>query len=332
MERPTIAGRTLKFVVLAAITLAVLYPFGLAVGTSLMSRAESIANGGSYVLWPSHPTFEAYELILSGGAVTRSVLISIGITVTGTALSLICTVFLGYALSRRGMLGGRPILLMVLATFLFTPGMIPSYLMVKELGMIDTYQSLIVPFAATPSSRPVYNAGLGSVGFTSISKKVDPKRIETLLGVLNYMAAPFGTEEYQLVNFGVEGTHFTKKDGDLSLTDKGRAEVPTTLQPISFVIGSPSALFLPGQPEQTKLIHDFETKVAPMLQQRVTTGHFSDTYTQKNGELSTMGSDMVVDIVTGRKPLSDWPAFVKKWLSRGGEAMRAEYEASIAKG
>ncbi|MFI7694388.1 carbohydrate ABC transporter permease [Nonomuraea sp. NPDC049655] len=145
MERPTIAGRTLKFVVLTAITVVVLYPFGLAVGTSLMGRAESIANGGSYVLWPSHPTFEAYSLILSGGAVTRSVLISIGITLTGTALSLICTVFLGYALSRRGMLGGKPILLMVLATFLFTPGMIPSYLMVKELGMIDTYQSLIVP-------------------------------------------------------------------------------------------------------------------------------------------------------------------------------------------
>ncbi|RSM96157.1 hypothetical protein DMB42_48350 [Nonomuraea sp. WAC 01424] len=190
----------------------------------------------------------------------------------------------------------------------------------------------IVPFAATPSSKPVYNAGLGSVGFTSISKKVDPKRIETLLGVLNYLTAPFGTEEYQLVNFGVEGTHFTKKDGDLAFTDKGTAEVPTTQQPLSFVIGSPSALFLPGQPERTKLIHEFETKIAPMLQERVTTGHFSDAYTQKNGELSTMGKDMVDDIVTGRKSMSDWPAFVKKWLSKGGDAMRAEYEASIAKG
>lgn len=145
MERPTIAGRTLKTVILTVIVLAVLYPFGLAVGTSLMGRAESIANGGSYVLFPEHPTLEAYQLILSGGAVTRSVLITIGITLVGTALSLICTIFLGYALSRRGMLGSKPILLMVLATFLFTPGMIPSYLMVKELGMIDTYQSLIVP-------------------------------------------------------------------------------------------------------------------------------------------------------------------------------------------
>ncbi|GAA3473544.1 hypothetical protein [Nonomuraea roseola] len=190
----------------------------------------------------------------------------------------------------------------------------------------------IVPFAATPSSKPVYNAGLGSVGFTAISNKVDKARIETLLGVLNFMAAPFGTEEYQLVNFGVEGTHFTKKDGDLSFTDKGKTEVPTTQQPISFVIGSPSALFLPGQPERTKLIHEFETKVAPMLQQRVTTGHFSDTYTQKSGELSTLASDSIVDFVTGRKPLSEWKSFVKKYMDKGGAAMKAEYEASIAKG
>ncbi|MER6946650.1 hypothetical protein ABT294_21720 [Nonomuraea sp. NPDC000554] len=190
----------------------------------------------------------------------------------------------------------------------------------------------IVPFAATPSSKPIYNAGLGSVGFTAINKKADPKRVEMLLAVLNFMAAPFGTEENEIINYGVEGVHFTKSGGDLTFTDKGKAEVPTTQQPISFVIGSPSAIFLPGQPERTKLIHDFETKVAPMLQQRVTTGHFSDTFTQKGGELSTMGTDMVVDIVSGRKQLSDWQPFVKQWLKKGGEAMRAEYEASLAKG
>ncbi|MFF0308106.1 carbohydrate ABC transporter permease [Streptosporangium sp. NPDC004379] len=145
MERPTVAGRTLKTAALTVIVLAVLYPFGLAVGTSLTGRAESVANGGGYVLLPSHPTLEAYRLVLSGGAVTRAVLTSVGITLSGTALSLLCTVFLGYALSRRGMLGGRPILVMVLATFLFTPGMIPTYLMVKELGMLNTYQSVIVP-------------------------------------------------------------------------------------------------------------------------------------------------------------------------------------------
>ena len=145
MERPSIAGRTLKFVVLTVIMLVVLYPFGLAIGTSLTGKAESIANGGNYLLFPSEPTLAAYKLVLSGGAVTKAVLISIGITVVGTALSLFCTVLLGYALSRPKMLGGKPILMMVLLTFLFTPGMIPSYLMVKELGMLDSYGALIAP-------------------------------------------------------------------------------------------------------------------------------------------------------------------------------------------
>ncbi|MFI6482397.1 hypothetical protein ACIBH1_31005 [Nonomuraea sp. NPDC050663] len=191
---------------------------------------------------------------------------------------------------------------------------------------------VIVPFAATPSSKPVFNMALGSVGFTAISNKVDKARIEMLLNVLNFMAAPFGTEENQLINYGVEGTHFTRSGSDLVYTSKGETEVPTTWQPISFVIGSPSALFLPGQPERTKLIHDFQTKAAPMVQQRVTTGHFSDTNTEKGGELSTMGSEMIVDIVSGRKSMSEWPEFVKSWMAKGGAAMKAEYEASLAKG
>ena len=190
----------------------------------------------------------------------------------------------------------------------------------------------IAPFAATPTSKPVFNAGLGSVGFTAINKKADAKRVEMLLGVLNFMAAPFGTEEYQMVNYGAEGLHFTKKDGDLVFTDAGASVVPATQQPLSFVIGSPPALFLPGQPERTKAIHDFETKVAPILQQRITTGHFSDTFTKKAGELSLMSTDMHNDIVTGRKPLSAWKSLVKKYMDKGGEAMRGEFEASIAKG
>ncbi|WP_433246452.1 carbohydrate ABC transporter permease [Streptosporangium sp. CA-135522] len=145
MERPTPLGRTAKFVVLAAVVLVVLYPFGLAVGTSLTGHEESIANGGSYVLFPEHPTLDAYRAVLSGGAVSHAVLVSVAVTLAGTLLSLICTVFLGYGLSRKDLVGGKPILFMVLGTFLFAPGMIPSYLTVKELGLLDTYAALIVP-------------------------------------------------------------------------------------------------------------------------------------------------------------------------------------------
>jgi putative aldouronate transport system permease protein len=65
--------------------------------------------------------------------------------VVGTALSLVATTLLAYGLSRRGTLLHRPMLAIVLLPLLFTPGIIPSYLIVKNLGLLDTYWSLILP-------------------------------------------------------------------------------------------------------------------------------------------------------------------------------------------
>ncbi|MEV6104359.1 carbohydrate ABC transporter permease [Streptomyces sp. NPDC051940] len=143
-ERPTWAGQGLKLVVILAMIVAVGYPFLLAIGTSLSSKAELAANGG-YVLIPDHPTLEAYRVVLNGGVVTRAAMVSIGVTTVGTALSLLCTVCLAYGLSRPGTFAGKPLLLLVVGTFLFTPGIIPNYLVVQQLGMIDTYGAMIFP-------------------------------------------------------------------------------------------------------------------------------------------------------------------------------------------
>src|SRR5690606_29361525 len=61
------------------------------------------------------------------------------------ALSVTVVTMLAYALSRPGTFGHRPILLLVLFTMLFSAGMIPNYLLVKQLGLIDSYWSLILP-------------------------------------------------------------------------------------------------------------------------------------------------------------------------------------------
>ena len=70
---------------------------------------------------------------------TRAVVVSTGVTVVGTALSLSVTVLAAYGLSRPGSLLHRPLLFFVLLTFLIGPGMIPSYLLVSSLGLTDTY-------------------------------------------------------------------------------------------------------------------------------------------------------------------------------------------------
>lgn len=144
MEEPTRLGRLLKGVALVVICALVIYPFLIVLGTSLAPRQE-IIDGGGFVLIPHHPTLEAYRVVLSGGVVARSAVVSIGITLVGTAASLVCTVMLAYGLSRPHTTGTRPILLLMLGTFLFAPGIIPNYLVVKQLGLLDSYAALVVP-------------------------------------------------------------------------------------------------------------------------------------------------------------------------------------------
>jgi len=63
----------------------------------------------------------------------------------GTALSLVVTVAMAYGLTRRDLVGGRFFLMTALFTMLFSPGIIPSFLMVKELGLLDSYAALVLP-------------------------------------------------------------------------------------------------------------------------------------------------------------------------------------------
>jgi multiple sugar transport system permease protein/putative aldouronate transport system permease protein len=136
--------RGLKGLVLLLCCAVVVIPFVAVVSTSLADKRQ-ITRSGGFVLWPDHPSLYAYRAVLSGGVVTRSLMVSIGITVVGTLLALACTTMLAYALSRPGTFAGKPILLTVLFTLMFSPGIIPSYLVVKELGLLNSYWSLIVP-------------------------------------------------------------------------------------------------------------------------------------------------------------------------------------------
>lgn len=145
MGEPSLATKIAKAVALVIVVLLVLFPMWTIVATSLASPQEVIANGG-WVIWPERPTLEIYHALLDEGVVTRAMLISMGVTVIGTALSLACTIGLAYALSRPRVIGGKPILMLVLFTFLFPPGMIPSFLVVKTAGIHDTYAALVLPF------------------------------------------------------------------------------------------------------------------------------------------------------------------------------------------
>ncbi|GAA1523439.1 carbohydrate ABC transporter permease [Kribbella lupini] len=144
-ERPSPVYQSVKTLVLGGFAVAIIVPIMVVVSTSLASD-QDIIDAGGYVLWPSHPTFKAYETLFSGGLMARAIGVSVFVTLVGTAIALATTIALAYATSRP-VLFGRPVLLMVLFTLLFAPGIIPMFLVVKQLGLIDSLWSLILPGA-----------------------------------------------------------------------------------------------------------------------------------------------------------------------------------------
>ncbi|WP_432132483.1 carbohydrate ABC transporter permease [Streptomyces tendae] len=136
--------RAFKSLILLICVVLVLLPFLAIVSTSLADTAQ-VTKAGGYVLWPDHPNLSAYSALLSGGLVAKAMFVSVGVTVVGTGLSLLSSISLAYGLSRPGSFGHRPVLLLLVMSLLFAPGVIPSYLMVKQLGLINSYWSLILP-------------------------------------------------------------------------------------------------------------------------------------------------------------------------------------------
>jgi putative aldouronate transport system permease protein len=172
-EEPSKAGLAGKGIALSFACLAILFPLWIVIVTSLSSR-KAIDEAGGLVLVPKGITFIAYQELLSGGQVTRAAIISILVTLVGTLFSMAVSVLCAYGLSRSGSLGHRWILMTLLATMFFSAGLIPTYLLVQSLGLMDSYLALILPSAIS-----VFNILVLRGFFMGISQElIDSARID----------------------------------------------------------------------------------------------------------------------------------------------------------
>lgn len=144
MEQPSPLGIGAKAVVLVAVSLMVIYPFVGVIGTSLSSETE-IATSGGFVLFPTSPQLDAYRVVFEGDTVTRALLVSLLVTGIGTLCSVAATIGMAYGLSRREVTGSRWILMIALFTMLFNPGIIANFLLVKQIGLLNTFGALVLP-------------------------------------------------------------------------------------------------------------------------------------------------------------------------------------------
>jgi len=174
----------------------------------------------------------------------------------------------------------------------------------------------------------VYHLGEPTTGLTAI-RAASASRVQELLRVIDYLAAPFGTDEYLFLAYGVDGHDYTLKGGNPTLTSAGQAEV-NPLQ-LGNIVAPPfplySALFS-GQYERT---WEIQSEIRSVAIADPSYGLYSATSVLKGPQLDKDMQQAQADIIQGRKSVTSWSDAVKQWRSQGGDKIRSEFESAYQK-
>lgn len=120
-------------------------PFLYILGCSFASEKEILSK--PFFIVPSEFHLDAYKYIFTSDTLPRAFVVAVFVTVAGAATAMFFTLTMAYPLSKKTLVGRNVLLSLVTFTLVFGGGMIPSFLVIKDLGMLDTYWSLILPGA-----------------------------------------------------------------------------------------------------------------------------------------------------------------------------------------
>lgn len=151
VNKNTRAGKVFdafNVVVLLALGVVTVLPF-IYVTAGSFARESELAER-SFFLWPREFVLDTYDYIFATSTFTRSLVVTLLVTAVGMVIQVLLTFTMAYPLSRRYLPGRNLLLGMVVFTLVFSGGLIPTYLIVRELGLLDTYWSLILPLAINP--------------------------------------------------------------------------------------------------------------------------------------------------------------------------------------
>ncbi|WP_135556393.1 carbohydrate ABC transporter permease [Paenibacillus cymbidii] len=131
------------YAVLLLVCIVMIFPYVYVFAVSFTSAQSYVA--GEFILFPRQWSLDAYRYILSTSAFLDSFRATAFIALAGTALSIVFTTSFAYAVTKKTMPGRNLLLLMLLVTMLFSGGLVPQYLLVEKLGLINSLWALILP-------------------------------------------------------------------------------------------------------------------------------------------------------------------------------------------
>ncbi|MGE7624961.1 carbohydrate ABC transporter permease [Viridibacillus sp. NPDC096237] len=160
------AFNVINFVFLAIVALLVIYPLVFVLSASL-SNPQYILSGELW-LWPKEFTLDAYEKVFKNEDIINGFVNTLKYTVFGTILNIIMTILAAYPLSRRDLKGRGFIMAFIVFTMFFSGGLIPTYLLIRDLGMLNTFWVMIIPNAVA-----VWNIIIMRTFFQSIPHELE---------------------------------------------------------------------------------------------------------------------------------------------------------------
>ncbi|MBQ6506545.1 MAG: carbohydrate ABC transporter permease [Clostridia bacterium] len=153
-------------VILTVFVILCVVPVIHVVALSMSERNAVLA--GQVTLWPKGWDFNAYRSVFFDASMQRSMIFSIILTVVYTVMAMVCSILVAYPLSRSYLPGKKFLMVLILIPMYFTGGTIPNYLWIKDLHLIDSPWSLVLPILTS-----TYNIIIMRNFFSSISGSLE---------------------------------------------------------------------------------------------------------------------------------------------------------------
>ena len=187
---------------------------------------------------------------------------------------------------------------------------------------------LIKPFSAVDGQKPITFLGTGFVSM-NVLKKASPDRIKELLRIMNWLAAPFGSQEDLMLTYGLEGPDYTlDAKGNPRTTPEGVGRAGYV--PWRYIAQHPWVFYQADLPGFAKASHEAEQATLPLGVDDPTNGLYSPTIYSKGAVANMAFWDGLREIISGHAPMSNFDQLVSDWRTAAGDQVRKEYMDAIA--
>lgn len=179
-----------NYSILTIFALITVLPFIYIIAGSFSTAEELLQRG--FILFPTKLSLAAYEYIFTTDTMTRSLSVTVFITVTGTLINLIFTVLFAYPLAHSDLPGRKYVMMGIVFTMLFSPGMIAHFLIIKAYGMYNSLLALLIPGAISSFNLIILKNFFQQIptGLEESAKIDGCNDMRILLGIVLPLSAP----------------------------------------------------------------------------------------------------------------------------------------------